>query len=410
MKRIIVLSIIAILGLLTFSSVEAADVITADECLSRSSITVKTGTDTQRWRQASFPDHHAIDARTYTNLSYPFSSAYPVSLGDAGKPIDLCILGGKTIGQQSEGLTWNDVHDTWHGGGFRVYGADYVVNGWRIRNTADGFQPRDGENWVLQNNYYEYIRDDCIENDDRLGGIVYDSLFDGCYTGLSEQDAGEVAGESLIFDGVLMRLQAMPGPYGSNDPNILGHGSFFKKFDDGGRHQPIIRNSIFVAESFYRDPKDWPQGTTMENVTVVWLGEGEFPMSVLPGMTLTTNRAVWDTARAEWLARHGCTNFGTCSNALYNPNGDTTPTPTVAPSPTVSPTPTVVPSPTVSPTPTVTPTPTATPSPTVAPSPTVSPTPPPKSAEEVLQEVVACFDTTKPLRCIRTVLRTNGYM
>jgi hypothetical protein len=33
----------------------------------------------------------------------------------------------------------------------------------------------------------EYIRDDCIENDERRAGIVIDSLFDGCYTFFSEQ-------------------------------------------------------------------------------------------------------------------------------------------------------------------------------------------------------------------------------
>ena len=147
-----------------------------------------------------------------------------MSLGDkdkGGVPTGLCIVGGKTVGQQSENLTWNQMHDVYHGGGLRTYTSDTVVNGWRIRNTADGFQPRDGENWTLVNNYYEYIRDDCVENDDRLGGAIYDSLFDGCYTGLSEQDAGSTAGETLILDGVLMRLQPMPGPYNTNDPTIL---------------------------------------------------------------------------------------------------------------------------------------------------------------------------------------------
>ena len=191
----------------------------------------------------------------------------------------------------------------------RTYTSDTVVNGWRIRNTADGFQPRDGENWTLVNNYYEYIRDDCVENDDRLGRGIYDSLFDGCYTGLSEQDAGSTAGETLILDGVLMRLQPMPGPYSTNDPTILGHGSFFKKFDDGGR-APADHPQLSVRRR--EVPRRRPKGLAVryddeQRCDRRLGGTGDIPMSTLPGMTLTTNRSVWDNARADWLSRHGCT-------------------------------------------------------------------------------------------------------
>ncbi|HET6712407.1 MAG TPA: hypothetical protein VFI59_01675 [Actinomycetota bacterium] len=393
MRRSLTFTAVAALIGALIQSVSAVEP-SAVDCLARPSTTVKAGTDATKWRAETLPDNHAIDARTYVNTAYPFVDPYPISLGNAGEPTNLCIVGGRTVGQQSENLTWNQIHDTWHGGGLRIYGAKYVVNGWRIRNTADGFQPRDGENWTLVNNYYEYIRDDCVENDDRLSGAIYDSLFDGCYTGLSEQDAGTVAGESLILDGVLMRLQPMPGPYKTNDPTILGHGSFFKKFDDGGRHKPIIRNSVFVAEKFREDdPKDWPPGTTMSNVTVVWLGQGAFPMSTLPGMTLTTNRSVWDNARADWLSRHGCTAFGSCSEALYDPSVS----PSQGPSPSVSPT--VSPSPSPSPSPTV--------SPTVSPSPS-------GTAEVAVAEIVACVNRStqrlKKLRCIRQVLRSHEYI
>ena len=396
MKRSLTFIAVAALIGAIIQSVSAVEP-SAVDCLARSSLTVKSGTESARWKQETFPNNHTFDARTYTNIGYPFTDPYPVSLGDkdkGGVPTGLCIVGGKTVGQQSENLTWNQMHDVYHGGGLRTYTSDTVVNGWRIRNTADGFQPRDGENWTLVNNYYEYIRDDCVENDDRLGGAIYDSLFDGCYTGLSEQDAGSTAGETLILDGVLMRLQPMPGPYSTNDPTILGHGSFFKKFDDGGRHEPIIRNSVFVAEKFRDDdPKDWPPGTTMSNVTVVWLGQGAFPMSTLPGMTLTTNRSVWDNARADWLSRHGCTAFGSCSEALYDPSASPSPSPSLTPSPTVSPSPSPSPSPTVSP--------------TVSPSPS-------GTAEVAVAEIVACVNTStqrlKKLRCIRQVLRSYEYI
>jgi hypothetical protein len=124
----------------------------------------------------------------------------------------------------------------------------------------------------------------------------------------------------MIFDRVLVHLAPMPGPHGTDDPSILGHGSFFKKFDHGGRHQPIIRDSVFfLEEDCYSGCKDWPAGTTASNVVVVWVGDGEFPMSVLPGMTLTTDRSVWDEAAATWKQRHGCTTIDQPCTRLHNP-------------------------------------------------------------------------------------------
>jgi hypothetical protein len=397
MKRILTFTAAAALIGALIQSVSAVEP-SALDCLARPSATVKAGTEATQWRAETLPDNHAIDARTYVNTAYPFVDPYPISLGDAGEPTNLCIVGGRTVGQQSESLTWGQVHDEaqggWHGGGLRTYTSNTTINGWRIRNTADGYQPRDGENWTLVNNYYEYIRDDCIENDDLLSGAVYDSLFDGCYTGFSEQDEGDVAGEQLIFDGVLMRLQPMPGPRTGDDepgnPNVFAHGSFFKKMaeedhEEWDRHRPIIRNSVFVAEKFNGSPDDWPVGTVMQNVTVVWLGQGAFPMSTLPGMTLTTNRSVWDNARADWLSRHGCTAFGSCSEALYDPSVSPSPSPSPTPSPTVSPSPSPTPSPTVSPSPSGT-------------------------AEVAVAEIVACVNTStgrlEKLRCIRRVLRS----
>ena len=46
------------------------------------------------------PEQHTFDARTYTNIGYPFTDPYPVSLGDkdkGGVPTGLCIVGGKTV-------------------------------------------------------------------------------------------------------------------------------------------------------------------------------------------------------------------------------------------------------------------------------------------------------------------------
>jgi hypothetical protein len=291
----------------------------ADECIARPSKTVLVGTSTSQFSLPSPPDDHTIDAREYTNLGYPARARRVMEIG-ADRPANsgLCVVGGTVIGQQSTTLTWRQMHDDIEGSALRISGQGYVVDGLRASNVEDGFDPRGGEGFTVRNTWMTYIRDDCIENDERRAGVVEDSLFDGCYTFFSEQESGSVAGEELIFDRVLVRLDPMPGPYGTIDPSILGHGKFFKSFDYGGRHAPIIRDSIFVAEKFWNGADDWPPGTVASNVTIVWLGEGEFPMTVLPGMTLTRDRSVWDRARAVWLARHGCSSFGNCTR-LYHP-------------------------------------------------------------------------------------------
>lgn len=66
--------------------------------------------------------------------------------------------------------------------------------------------------------------------------------------------------------------------------------------------------------------KDWPSGTQASNITIVWVGSGSFPMSVLPGMTLTTDRTVRDSAVARWKERHGCTAIDQACTKLHTPD------------------------------------------------------------------------------------------
>ena len=290
----------------------------APSCLDRESPTVLRGTFTQGESIPSPPDSHTIDARTAVSLT---SGERALEIGESREPTGLCVVGWTTVGQQPRTLTWEEMHDDIEGSALRVYASDYVVDGLRADNVEDGFDPRGGEGFELRNAWMTYVRDDCVENDERRAGRVVDSLFDGCYTFFSEQEAGDVTGESLVFDNVLARLEPMPGPYGTEDPDVLGHGSFFKNFEDGGRHEPVIRDSVFfLSDDCYNDCSDWPPGTTASDVILVWTGTGEFPMSVLPGMTLTTDRSVWDRAVARWTSRHGCTTVDQPCTKLTNPD------------------------------------------------------------------------------------------
>lgn len=263
------------------------------------------------------PSPIVIDARSAVSLT---AGERALEIGDGQLVDNMCVAGFTVIGQQDRNLSWRTMHDDIGGSALRVYGSNYVVDGLRAENVQDGFDPRSGDKFELRNAWMTYVRDDCIENDELGELTVRDSLFDGCYTFLSEQESGSVVGETLLLENILVRLQPLPAPRGTEDPKILGHGKFFKKFDQAGRHQPIIRDSIFFMEmDCYSGCDDWPPGTKATNVTVVWTGPGDFPMSILPGMTLTRDRSVWDKAVQRWKVRHGCSTMNQPCTRLHTP-------------------------------------------------------------------------------------------
>lgn len=298
--------------------------LSTQQCLERSTTTVLDPTYATQFRVSSPSSDWTWDARNTTSTAYPLGSVYPFSIGKSSGAPRACWLGGKVVGQQSRTLTWDEMKNQYDGDGLRIASNDwYVVDGLRVDNVEDGIEPHgpDGapnnsDGVVIRNAYMQYIRDDCIENDTFASGIIRDSLFDGCNTGISEQpDASIVPSppdETFTLENVLLRLQALPGPRGSNDPNVTGHGQLFKWYP--GANSLVVRNSVFLVEKIPNGgDTSFPPGTVAENVTVVWLGGGPFPGTVPTGVTITTDRSIWDTARADWLARHGCSSFDSCS-------------------------------------------------------------------------------------------------
>lgn len=296
-------------------------------CLERESTTVVTGEQGAPFELPRPSADLTIDAREATFTAYPDEALYPVNIGNKSPGPRLCLVGGLVVGEQSRDLSWQEVKTRYDGAGVRVGGNDwYVVDGLRVDNVEDGIDPRgtkdrypkDGDGFVLRNLYFTYIRDDCVENDDIAAGVIEDSLFDGCYTGISERPGKgneqlshpAPEGEELVVRNVLMRLQELPGTRGGA-PDEAGHGKLFKWSDVGNRLR--LEHSVFVVEGVPSEGEtDFPPGTVAEDVTVVWLGEGEFPGEVPDGVRITTDESVWDEARAQWLERHGCSSFTSC--------------------------------------------------------------------------------------------------
>jgi hypothetical protein len=288
----------------------------ARACSQRPSPVRVTGVRRDALHVAAPPNDTTYDLRGLRSVAFPGQTLYPLSFGDVrhGRPTGavaegLCIIGGTVVGQQPRSLTWQQVKHSHDGDGLRVQaGGWYLVDGLRADNVEDGISPF-GDGFVARDLYFTYIRDDCIENDAVSGGIVADSLFDGCSMGLSERPskgfrpAPPPAAETFTLDGVLLRLQPMPR---DDAPDGLGHGQLFKWSRWANRL--VLRNSIFLVERVSmngRKSMRFPDGTVAENVTLVWSGPGSYPAPVPAGVRVTKDRSVWDAARRAWLARHG---------------------------------------------------------------------------------------------------------
>jgi hypothetical protein len=212
------------------------------------------------------------------------------------------------------------MHGDSNNAGLAFENAALTVDGLRVDNVTDGVRPRDGGDFTIRNVWLSYVRDDCIENDHLHGGLVEDSLFDGCFVGFSARPSPPIIASG--YDGAanvwtirrsLVRLEAMPGPPGTSADG-RGHGGFFKwhLWDDPARSlspRLALHDNVFLVERAGNLPEDRmgvPPGklASCSNNVVVWLGSGEYPAALPACFTLSRDRAVWDAAVADWHRRH----------------------------------------------------------------------------------------------------------
>jgi len=248
------------------------------------------------------------------------SNRYPLKL--LGSSTDACLNGGTILGTYDRTWSWKQMHDTYNNAGVRVALDGLMVEGLQIENVTDGVRAL-GRGWVVADSRMRYIRDDAIEADTLTGGVIRDVLIDGTYMGFSARPSpsftGTGAGEVTYLDGVLVRLQAMPGPDKGPSP---GHGAFFKldRWDDPAHSRSpryVIRNSIFMAEQVGFPGVDRmglpPAELVREcsNNQFLWLGSGpppgRWPSNCVQVLMGPTARAAWDAAVRRWKDRHGDT-------------------------------------------------------------------------------------------------------
>lgn len=286
-------------------------------------------TFTSQFRDGKVPDQHTFDFRTTVFLGDQDTAESPdnpkpIVLGVKEPGADTCVVAGYVTGVHARDLSWEYLkHDPGSGDkpALKVVGAgSTVVSGQRVDNMMNGIRPA-SDDVLLKNAYYNYVRDDCVENDGLHDMRIVDSLFDGCFTAFSQRpekgsplwDAGRDS-SVLELDRVLVRMKRMPGGFRITDPNIKTFGHVFKWSKVAG--PVVVRDSIFMVEHPGKDDLndlDWPTNAKAKNVTLVWDGPGDYP-GRLPasGVTVTKDTGVWERARSDWLARHGCTGIDTC--------------------------------------------------------------------------------------------------
>jgi hypothetical protein len=265
-----------------------------------------TGTHGGPFDRGALPANARLDARAATFLSSP-TDLYPLDLAGGN---GICLAGGAVRGQFDRGLSWEAMHGM-NNAAVRFETGNTTIDGVRIDDVTDGIRPVEGP-FVIRAAWMSYVRDDCVEDDHLHGGLIEDSLLDGCYVAVSERPSPAIVrsgfdgrGEVLTVRDSLIRLEPMPGPR-DGAPSDLGNGQFFKW--DSLATSLSLHDNVFLAEQVGEGGADTmgiPDSLVdcSDNV-MVWLGPGAYPAALPRCFTVRRDRTIWDDAVTAWKVRH----------------------------------------------------------------------------------------------------------
>lgn len=308
-------------------------------------------------------DGGGIDARGVTMVTpvpqpksgKPWARLYPFRVMSGLRSV--CIAGGNHLNRLPPEIGWHDskggLEGTIGGNSAAILFASphTTVTGAFVSGAHDGIRPHsdegsDARDWLVENSWLEYVRDDCIEADSSRGsGTLRDSLLDGCYAGISVRlkNAFDRSDDVFTLDRVLLRMEPMPFPYRwweRHRPDLIYTRPYDRPADNAGHrsesgipfgHGPVfklnpqpeanpsfvIRDSIFLFQQLYGSsfaalPPD-ELVAECRNVTVVWAGREsleEFreafriPPACAGEVEITDDLGVWTAAVEDWHRRH----------------------------------------------------------------------------------------------------------
>lgn len=279
-------------------------------CLSRGNPTITlSGLRKSDYKNYSLPANAIVDA---TNLTWDGTDSagdpipWVIGVGGAGPS---CWYGGKYTGVWDDtdpSVTWSDPYH--HAGVMSIKGPNILVEGLRADNNGDGIiMDSQGSNFHVRAVYLSNMHDDCIENDSLLSGLVEDSLFDGCYTGISSDDftaSKDGSANTMTLRNNLMYIKPTNTVYRGPSP---GTGLFFKGWWQSPSEKVVFNNNIVRIDSdsgFGSLAIPAGMNLTCSNNTIVWTGGGTFPYTYPSCFTITSNVSVWNNAVTAWKAAH----------------------------------------------------------------------------------------------------------
>ena len=290
----------------------AGGFISKKDALHRANVVVFSGPHHEQFRQCA-SDDLTYDLRKYLSGG-SFGSDSNLSIGKDCAAERTAVVGGSVKGTISHSLTWDEVKSKYDADGLRLEGKDWLASfDLSVKDIEDGLAPRvtegtEGGNTVrflLAGAYMNWIRDDAIEDDSLMSGVIRDVLIDGTNRFLSARPSSSSSytntGMVVEVKNVLVHMMAMPNDRDSVDG--VGFGGIFKWSDAAGKVD--VSDSIFLLDEQPLSDDPFPAGT-YSHVTLV-LGpdfQGSYPGSLPHGVKVTRKMSVWGKARRAWLKAH----------------------------------------------------------------------------------------------------------
>lgn len=279
----------------------------AASCLQNGSTITISGGQTSAYDNKSLAPGEKIDATTAVWFGLGDN---PV---DFGGTEDICWSGGNIQGDYPPDLDWDTFHST--AAVKTVSAPNVTVENISASTYGDGIKLYRGtEDFTIRGVYLHDMHDDCIEGDWLPGGVIEDSLLDGCYQAFAarprnKDQTSDGSNKTWVIKDSLVYVRPQIGVYKGVSP---GNGGFFKWDNNtipSRSPKVLIQNTIMRIDqvSSFNVSGMWVQEGKLSgcsNVTIVWLGEGPYPVPLPECVTLTNDPTVWDNAVAEWKTLH----------------------------------------------------------------------------------------------------------
>ena len=218
------------------------------------------------------------------------------------------ISGGFFDGSTPESSDW--LHTYCNSAALRIEESpDADIRELALRQVWDGIRFDKGSaDFLISGVRMADVRDDCVENDNLLDGTIKNSLFDGCFAGISVAKIDDNAARPTVeVDQLLMRMQQYT--YRGKPGHALPI-----KIQEGGP-KLVIRNSVIAVDTQNliggkHIALMWATISHCEGNQLLWLGEGTLPeiygtppscFTVLDGADA---QSAWDEAKQTWLSEN----------------------------------------------------------------------------------------------------------